>query len=404
MPYRPPPIRHRRVALLTLLLATAGSGCATVPRPAGTAATVALEAAAAAATERATVDTLIARLARRAARRGDRTLDVLLLSGGGQHGAYGAGFLRGWASHPTAPMPTFDLVTGISSGALQAPFALLGGAPWLDTLGVLYREADRRIAPGLDWWFWLRRHGGVVKAARLERAIAEVLTPRLGDSLRALAAEDRAIAVGTTDYDLGVGRTWDLARTLAVPDTGLALTRRVLRTSASLPGIFPTMLLDGHVHADGGIVANAMPVLDLDGYRRLATALRSAGVHDPVTVRLWVVLNVFPHLPAARVTPSSRRAMNARTLLLLFWLQQPQLLERLDAVARAATAEVPGLRVELRHTMVPAALAADPAAMRLFDREWMVRLDSLGYARARSDAPWDRLPSPFVRSDTASGR
>ena len=51
------------------------------------------------------------------------TPDVLALSGGASHGAWGAGVIAGW---PDATRPTFDVVTGISTGALQAPYAFLG--------------------------------------------------------------------------------------------------------------------------------------------------------------------------------------------------------------------------------------------------------------------------------------
>lgn len=51
-------------------------------------------------------------------------LRVLALSGGGDDGAYGAGFLNGWSQ--TGERPQFAVVTGVSTGALIAPFALLG--------------------------------------------------------------------------------------------------------------------------------------------------------------------------------------------------------------------------------------------------------------------------------------
>ena len=60
------------------------------------------------------------------------TLDILIISGGGDWGAFGAGFLQGWqqvpAQHPLAK-PEFDVVTGVSTGTLIAPFAFLGDAP-----------------------------------------------------------------------------------------------------------------------------------------------------------------------------------------------------------------------------------------------------------------------------------
>ncbi len=48
----------------------------------------------------------------------------LILSAGGEDGAYGAGLLGGWSK--TGKRPEFSLVTGVSTGALIAPFAFLG--------------------------------------------------------------------------------------------------------------------------------------------------------------------------------------------------------------------------------------------------------------------------------------
>ena len=49
----------------------------------------------------------------------------LAISGGGDDGAFGAGLLAGWSAR--GDRPVFGLVTGVSTGALSAPFAFLGG-------------------------------------------------------------------------------------------------------------------------------------------------------------------------------------------------------------------------------------------------------------------------------------
>ena len=88
--------------------------------------------------------------------------------------------------------------------------------------------------------------------------------------------------------------------------------------------------------------------------------------------------------------------MKKRTDILLYTAQQPQLLARIAELARAVSADVPGLRMEVKMTAFPPQLASDPAAALLFDAAWMQRLEGLGYARARSDAPWDSIPSVDV--------
>ena len=398
----------------TLSLVLGASGCATVHRPSTTSAALLVDAAAERDAYRATRDTLIDRLARRAARRGDRTLDLLLLSGGGQNGAYGTGFLRAWSASGT--MPRFDLVTGVSTGAVQAPLALLGTPAAFDTLTALYARAADRIAPTFDPTFWLRRTGGVVNTRRYEATIATVVDERMRAALVAARAEHRQLAVSTTDYDLGTGRLWDVGALLTPADTSaaareraLAAARRVLYTSTAIPGIFPPALLPTangavHVHGDGGIVQNVLPVLDVARYRALAARLRARGVLPadgadatrPVTVRLWVILNLWTHPAPTPVAPSNRRAIDGRSDMILFQSQQPRLLEELRTLGLAVTGSVPGVRLEVRTTAIPPEYALDPAARKLFDRAFMARLDSVGAARARGGAAWDTSGTAFA--------
>ena len=194
---RTPPYLGRTLwSLSTLLLLT---GCAAVHRPATTIPALLSDADTSRLAERRLRDTVVARLARRVVARPDHTVDVLMLSGGGQNGSYGVGFLRGWRSRRDAPMPTFDLITAISTGALQAPLVLVGTAAAHDTLTSLYRNAADRIAPSIDWLFWLRRTGGLVNMTRFDASLATIVDDRLRDSLRVAFAQDRQVVFGTTD-------------------------------------------------------------------------------------------------------------------------------------------------------------------------------------------------------------
>ena len=172
MPVAPRPVRQRVAPVANLLFAAFAVGCATITRPPVTVAALQQDAVRIEAAQSALRDTVIERLVRRAVRRGDRTIDVLMLSGGGQNGSFGVGFLRGWKQRATEPMPEFDLVTGVSTGALQAPYALLGTRAALDTITALYARAASSFAPSLDWWFWLRRTGGLVNTRSCRSRIA----------------------------------------------------------------------------------------------------------------------------------------------------------------------------------------------------------------------------------------
>ncbi len=391
-------LRYRFVHRAVLLAAglTAASGCAAIHRPSTTVAALVTDGESSRIAERSLRDTVVARLARRAIARPDHTVDVLLLSGGGQNGAYGVGFLRGWRERIDAPLPQFDLITAISTGALQAPFVLLGTPPALDTLTSLYRNAADRIAPSLDWWFWLRKTGGLVNTKRYDANIATVVDSVFRDSLRIAFRQDRQVVFGTTDLDLGIGRAWDL-RTVLEGDEGLARTRALLKAASAIPGVFPPVMVENHVHSDGGIVSNILTLLTLDDYRAMMARVRAAGVTAPVKVRMWVIVNGWTHPTPMIVNPASRKQISSRWSTVSFFLHHSQVLEGLDNLSRAASGSIAGLSMQMKWTAIPSELALDPAANTLFNKGWMQRLEALGTTRARSANPWDTIYSSYVR-------
>jgi predicted acylesterase/phospholipase RssA len=390
-------VRRRAVSFAAAVaVSTLGSACAAVHRPPATVPSLLQDAPRYAQRDRVTRDSIVERLVRRVIRRGDRTLDVLLLSGGGQNGAFGAGFLRGWRARTDQTMPAFDLGSGISTGALQAPYALLGTSAAVDTLTALYARAATSIAPTFDWLFWLRRTGGLVNTARFDRTLAASVNGQFRDELRRAFADDRQIVFATTDFDLGIGRLWSLGEELDSTAAGLVRVRSLLRAATAIPGIFPPVVIDGHVHADGGVVENVMPVLTHDAYAELGRRLASRGVNG-VTVRVWVVMNLWTHPEPRVITPSSRTQISSRSTALLFYLHQSSTLAGLENLARAVSAGVPGMRMQVRVATLPASESTSPGADALFERRFMQRLDSIGFVRAQRPTPWDTVIGAYAR-------
>jgi len=382
--------------ILTLSALVGLSGCAAVHRPPTTIPALLADADTARMTEGRLRDTVVARLARRVIANLKHTVNVLMLSGGGQNGSYGVGFMRGWRTRTDAPMPQFDLITAISTGALQAPFVLLGTQAGQDTLTSLYRNAADRIAPSIDWLFWLRKTGGLVNTKRYDANLTRVIDGPLRDSLRSRFREDRQVVFGTTDLDIATGRSWDLRAALEGGEEGLVRTRALLKAASAIPGIFPQVVYEGHVHSDGGIVSNILTLLTLDDYKEMLAQVRAAGITAPVTVRLSVIVNGWTHATPVVMDPASRRQINRRWSNLSFFMHQPQVLEGLEYLAAAASA-VPGLTMQMQWTGIPSETALDPAAASLFDKAWMQRLEDLGEARAKSAQAWDIVVSPYVR-------
>ncbi len=381
-----------RPATAMLLLLT--SACATIHRPPTTLAQLRSDVATVAIAERATRDSVIARLVRRAATRGDKRIDVLMLSGGGSAGSFGAGFLRGWRARSDNAMPTFDLVTGISTGVLQAPYALVGSVSALDTLGALYRGAAERSAPTIDWLFWLRHSGGVLNTARFDRSITDGLKGHVRDDLKRAFTADRQIVVGTTDYDLASGRVWSLNDAFDTTSAGIARSALLLKAATAIPGIFPPVLLDGHLHGDGGVITNVLPLLSFADYQQLANGLAARGMTD-VTVRVYVIMNLWTQQVPSLMSPSDRGQISSRANSMLFYTHQPQTVELLDALSRAVGATIPGLKMEFHVALLPGEAAMHPGAEKLFDRAFMQYLDDVGFAKAQNAIPWDAVPSAY---------
>jgi hypothetical protein len=185
----------------------------------------------------------------------------LAISGGGDNGAFGAGLLNGWTAAGTRP--EFKVVTGVSTGALIAPFAFLG--PRYD--GALEKFYTNISAKDI-----FKSRGmlkGVLSDAMadsrpLARLIAQNTDQALLDAIAAEYAKGRVLLVGTTNMDSLEPVIWNMTAIAASRSPGaLQLFRSVLLASASIPGAFPPVMIDVSVngsryqemHADGGTVA-----------------------------------------------------------------------------------------------------------------------------------------------------
>lgn len=192
---------------------------------------------------------------------GYKPSNVLVLSGGGMNGAFPAGLLQGWTESGTRPR--FDVVTGVSVGALIAPFAFLG--PEHDTAlvrnvsvgpGDIY---ERRPLPALAW------ADSLADSGPLWRLIEAEITADLLAKVAQAHREGRRLYVGTTNLDTKRPVVWDMGAIAAGNDPHkLDLFRKVLLASASMPGLLPpvpiNVEIDGkpytELHVDGGVSAS----------------------------------------------------------------------------------------------------------------------------------------------------
>lgn len=193
---------------------------------------------------------------------GHRPFNILVLSAGGAYGAYSAGVLAGWSEAGTRPQ--FDVVTGVSTGALVATLAFLG--PERDPeLKRFYTQITERDVFARRPQVSALVSDALADSRPLERLIDQAVDVEL---LRQIACEHRKgrrLYVGTTHLDSRRMVVWDMGEIAARgrPED-LTLFRKVLLASASLPGLLPPVAIpvevDGkkyeELHVDGGVTAS----------------------------------------------------------------------------------------------------------------------------------------------------
>ena len=222
------------------------------------------------------------------------TVDALAVSGGGENGAFGAGLLNGWTEHGSRPV--FDLVTGVSTGALTAPFAFLGPA-YDDPLRRVYTDITPDRVLVRRWLTAALFNDGLADTGPLFATISEYLDEPMLAAIARGYDEGRLLLVASADLDAQTPVIWNIG---AIAKSGhpraLDTIRRVLLASAAIPGAFPPVMFDVTVegrphqemHVDGGIFVQAfLYPSSVTHARREAIA---AGRRVP-PARAWIIRN-----------------------------------------------------------------------------------------------------------------
>jgi predicted acylesterase/phospholipase RssA len=316
-------------------------------------------------------------------RRGqERTIEMLAISGGGENGAFGAGLLNGWTEAGTRP--TFSLVTGVSTGALTAPFAFLG--PRYDAaLKSVYTDISPKD---------VLEPRNILNAALFEDALADntplfrTISKHLNEAMLADIARayerGRLLLIGTSDMDAQLPVAWNIGAIAASGHPGaLDLIRRLLLASAAIPGAFPPVMievqLDGNtyqeMHVDGGAFAQVFL------YPRSVTRERRAHIRHGDHVqpaRAYVIRN-------GRITPNPAKTER----------QTFKIVERAisSMIASSGYNDVARILTTAREDRIDFNLAAigndfPDEPKEPFEQAYMRKLYDHAFAQARVGYPW----------------
>lgn len=200
-------------------------------------------------------------------------INMLAISGGGANGAYSAGLLCGWSN--TDRRPEFDIVTGVSTGALIAPAAFLGSSYDAIIQDIYTNISDADIMKYNLIQFFFEGRPSLLDTQPLRKVLRRAVTMEVMQAIARAHAMGRRLYVATTNLDARRLVIWDMGAIASVgTPEALELFRNVMLASASIPVAFPPVMftvkaggeLYDEMHVDGGVATQMFGSFLIIGY------------------------------------------------------------------------------------------------------------------------------------------
>ncbi|WP_238322308.1 patatin-like phospholipase family protein [Vibrio mexicanus] len=308
-------------------------------------------------------------------------MKLLVLSGGGAKGAYGVGFLNGL--YEQQRLDTYSVVTGVSAGALMAPFVFLGGEEIPRLKETILGLDDEMLMSKTNIFHAIFKEGysdGESFFSFIEETYSDEMIELVAEQHRL----GRRLLIGTTQIDADQLVVWNLGQIAASDMPNKAkLFHQVLAASASIPGVFPPQVIDvelngemlEELHVDGGLSAQMfLQAVDFefDGINQALGLNTKPQVH--------VIRNGMLTLPYSPVKDNGVSLLG-RTLSSLTTQQS-----RGDLYRMLYFSEVQGF--DLAFTYIDHEFDEKPKPKTLFDRDYMKVLYQHGYQQAQGDKAW----------------
>jgi hypothetical protein len=316
-----------------------------------------------------------------------RNLHFLTVSGGGSNGAFGAGLLVGWTT--TGKRPNFDVVTGISTGSLIAPFAFLGSAHDPNLRDTYTGITGKNIY----------KKKGLLRALTSDSAadnspLRDLVAKYVDDELVAQIATEhskgRRLLIGTTNIDAERPVIWDIGSIASSGEPGrTSFIREILVASASIPGIFPPVRLnvtaDGktydELHVDGG---TSNQVFLMPSNFSVKSIDKATNVKRKRT--LYIIRNgkVGPEWSAVKPKLTSIAGKSVSSLI------------KTQGIGDLYRIYVSAKRDGVSYNAIWVPDSFDMKEPEPFDPAYMKALFELGESTAKNGKGWSKVPPGFV--------
>ena len=317
----------------------------------------------------------------------DKPHNYLAISGGGANGAFGAGLLVGWTA--TGERPEFSMVTGVSTGALTAPFAFLG-PEYDDEMKEVYTSTTTRdIATKrnvLDAVF----SDSITDTAPLQKLIAKYIDAEKIDAIAREHKRGRRLFVGTVNLDAARSVIWNIGA-IAASDypQKIKLIHELLRASAAIPVAFPPVFIHveaegkqyDEMHVDGGTGSQVFVYPAAADWQLITRKLKVHG-----RPQVYVIRNSFLE-PDYQGMKRNVLPIASRTIDSLIRTQGVGDLYQIYALCRRD-----GNDFNLAY--IPSDFTDEPTEG--FDPVYMKKLLDRGYQMALKGYPWEKAPPGFI--------
>lgn len=322
---------------------------------------------------------------------GSRVYSYLSISGGGSDGAFGAGLLNGWTE--TGQRPHFKVVTGVSTGALIAPFAFLG-PEYDETLKKSYTTVDASRIFTVRSLLAILWSESLTDTAPLRDMVASYIDENVLDAVAREHAKGRRLLVATSNLDIEQPVFWDMGAIASSKDPKrLDLFRTVMIASAAIPAVFPPAMInveiDGkqydEMHADGGVFLQSFSIASVVNLQEAIQAAHP-DYTGKIVQRLYIIRN-------GRVTPEPNpveRSLGGITLRAIGTMLKMSGINDLYRLYLTSEHD----NVEFRYIAIPPDF--ETKTREQFVEAEMIRQFDFGHEMALKGIPWQTTPPGYA--------